>query len=72
MACGGGVSTDGTCMFVYYRDSWLVVEALVLMVLLVLDCYLLGWDDQLRASEVIGRAKRVLKEIDGETQIDHC
>ena len=47
------------------RDDWLVVEALVLLLILVVNVYFLSWDDSLRRRELADRARRVLRDIEG-------
>ena len=47
------------------RDDWLVVEALVLLLILVVNVYFLAWDDSLRRRELADRARRVLRDIEG-------
>ena len=47
------------------RQTFLVVEAFVLLAILVVNIYVLAWDDKLKRHEHIAKTKTVLKQLRG-------
>ena len=50
---------------IFNRDHWLVVEALLLLVAVVVNVYGVGLDEKLKVGEIIKRTQKVLKTING-------
>ena len=47
-------------------DSWLMVEACILMSILVIDIYFVAWDDRQRRAELGDKARRLLARLERE------
>ena len=54
------------------RDDWLIVEALLLLLILVVNVYFLAWDDSLRQKEMANKARRVLAAVEGAYGVRSC
>lgn len=46
------------------RNNWLVFEALILLILLILTIYFVAWDNRLRRTEIISKANNVLSKLE--------
>ena len=51
--------------FVLFRDHWLVLESLILLMVMVVNAYFVGWDTMLQENEIMSKATSVLKKING-------
>lgn len=49
-----------------FRDHWLIAEAIILLIGLGLNIYIINLDERLREYEIIDKARCILKAIKGE------
>ena len=47
------------------RDHWLLIEALVLLIMMVMNTVFIAWDSNQRENEMLNKAKKIISNIKG-------